>query len=416
VFRNLIFCLFLLGTEASAYLDYPRNLDLAAEVEGKPYRILPHTQYYTFAIDGDFFKPAFIKNNNDNYYRYDFYHGNGYWMALRAEFKPVPDLVLNLKTDFTHGTSSNGPTYQALIIPHLGLTFRQKLLGFDGEARLSNIDRQTIGAGVFIDQKETDGGYVTLKHNDFFAKLMVDGTGSFRMEGGLVALDVSFMQQILGATFLIQETNTEFNPPNNIGTLYSKKNWDNGLGYAVEVGGHQAAWAGLAFIKFQKQIGSLNFLIKPEARYYGSQILGSVPGNINHNYVSYDQNDKPFTSAMNILSYGDHVKTYSGLLRLEYRFNSFYQIYGENELIQLQRMGRDTIQSDYFRAGFKLYPFKGREDEFGFLIGNKYLNASTGRSGGSGYRTYSSPLIPDVENKPLFLRQTFLMFNFSTKI
>ena len=124
--------------------------------------------------------------NNFNLYKYDFYHGNGYWIDLRSEFRPHPDLNLNLKFDVTQGTSSNGPTYLAMMVPHVGVTFRaHSILGLEWEFRLSDIDRQTIGTGLFIEEKETVGGSVIGKVDDLTLKLMVDALewteGSLRL-------------------------------------------------------------------------------------------------------------------------------------------------------------------------------------------------------------------------------------------
>ena len=397
-------------------MDYAPNDHVAEEVSDNDFRILPHNEHYALAVDADFFKPVFIGYNNYNYYQYDFYHGNGYWVDLRAEFKPVEDLILNIKTDVTHGTSSNGPGYGAILVPHVGLTYRNhQFLGFDWEARLSDIGRQTMGSGLFVESKETEGGYIVAKKGDLIAKMMVDGTGSYRVEGGMIVFDVSLWDHFLGATYFIQETDNDFAPPHYVGTIYSKREWFNGLGYGVEFGGDQAATAGIAYFQFKRSFNRLNLFVKPQFRHYGSGILGSLPGNVNQNYVSYDQNDKPFTSLMDIFVRGDNVETYSSELNLEYVFNSFYRVYVESEFLRYIYHQAPIEQSVYFRTGFKFFPFKNREDEFGFLIGNKYLIASTSQSGSPISRTYSSPLQTDLENKALFLQQTYGMINFSAK-
>ena len=415
--RKLLWLSFIFAvTPAHAYIDYAPNDRVAEEVETHDYRILPRNEHYALAVDGDFFKPVFVGYNNFNYYKYDFYHGNGYWVDTRVEFKPVDDLVLNFKFDVTQGTSSNGPTLDALIIPHAGLTYRTHgFLGFDWEARLSDIERQTIGTGLFIEMKETEGGYLIARRDTFEAKMMVDGTGSFRVEGGIIAFDVSIWDHLVGGTFFIQETDNSFSPPQYMGTIYSKHDWKNGLGYGLEYGGDSAATAGIAYAQFKGSVGNFNFFVKPQFRHYGPGILGTLPGNINQNYVSYDQNDKPYTMLMDIFVYGDNVNTYSSQLNVEYVFNSFYRIYAETEALRYIYHSVPTVQAFFYRTGVKFFPFKNRDDEFGVLVGNKYLIASTAVDSTGAIRTYSSPLANDVENKPLFLQQTYLMVNFSAK-
>ncbi len=414
--RSLLLFSLILGTSsAQAYIDYAPNDHLAEEVADHSYRILPHNEHYSLAIDGDFFKPVFVGSNNFNYYKYDFYHGNGYWVDTRVEFKPVEDLIVNMKFDVTQGTSSNGPTLDALIVPHVALTYRWHLLGFDWAARLSDIERQTIGTGLFIEFKETEGGWITAKRDSFEAKMMVDGTGSFRVEGGLIAFDVSFWDHLLGGTFFIQETDNSFSPPQYMGTVYSKRDWSNGLGYGLEYGGDSAAPAMIAYAQYKGSFGNFNVFLKPQFRHYGHGVLGTLPGNVQQNYVSYDQNDKPYTTLMDIFVYGDDVNTFSGQLNVEYVFNSFYRVYAETEALRYEYQKVPTLQAFFYRTGFKFYPFKNRDDEFGVLVGNKYLIASTAVDASGQVRTYSSPLANDFENKPLFLQQTFIMANFSAK-
>jgi hypothetical protein len=414
----LLFLILAFTGQAEAYLAYSPNANIEEEVEANPYRILPHSEHFYAALDADFFKPVFVGAGDPNYYKYDFYHGNGFWMDLRTEYKPNQDLVVNLKLDITHGTSSNGPTYLAFIIPRAAITYRFKLLGFDWESRLSDINRQTIGDGLFIEDKDTEGGYIIGKRDQLTAKIMVDGTSSYKLEGGVIAGDLNLWDGVLGATGFINETDVGFTPSQFMGTLYSRKSWKNGLGVGVEYGGDTVAIAGLAYVKYETDFDRLHLMFKPQFRHYGRGVLGSLPGQVQQNYISYDQNDKPFTTLMDIFPYGDNVETYSAQLNAEYAVNVFYHLYAETEYADFQFHDRDPVKNFFFRTGVKFYPFKERVDEFGFLIGNKFLNASTtqGDPTVSTARTYSAPDTPDFENKPLFYRQLYWMINFSTHL
>jgi len=418
IFSLILFLISSFASQAHAYLAYAPNSNLEEEVEQHSYRILPKSEHLFLALDADFFKPVFWGFNNFNYYKYDFYHGNGYWMDLRSEFKPNSDFAVNFKASITHGTSSNGPTYLALIVPHVGITYRQQgFLGLDWEARLSDIDRQTIGVGLFIEDKETDGGYVIAKQGEFVGKIMVDGTGSYTLDGGVIAGDFSLWQGLLGFTTFLQETSTPINPPEFLSTVYSKQDWKDGFGYGVEYGGDQIATAEMAFVKYENDFDRLHVMFKPQFRSYGKGVLGNLPGHIEPNYVSYDQNDKPYTNIMDIFALGDHVQTYSAQVNAEYTFNIFYRAFVETEFLDYQYQDRAALKSIFFRTGFKFYPFRDRPDEFGFLVGNKYLIASTAQTNApDSARTYSSPDTPDFENKPLFMKQLYVMINFSTKM
>jgi hypothetical protein len=405
-----------------AYLSYAPNRNLIEEVTEHPYRVLPRSETFALALDADFFKPVFIAGGQPNYYRYDFYHGNGYWLDLRSEYRPVPELAVNLKGTFTQGTSSNGPTYEAVIFPRVGLTYRVKsFLGMNWETRLSDIDRQTVGAGLFVEMKETNGGYISASNDALLMKVMVDGTGSFALDGGLISFELQSLNGLVGGTILFQETGVDYKPPQWTGTLYSKRSWSYGpgssLGYGLEAGMNAGSNAEMAQITYQATAWDrLKLTLKPQVRHYGKGILGSLPGQVVHNYVSYDQNDKPFTTLMNIFAYGDHVETYSTQANLEFRVNRFYSIFAENELFAFRFHDRSAVQDIFLRAGFHFYPFHEREDEFGLLVGNKYLISSTKSSPDSDARTFVSPTIPDFENKPLFMKQLYWMVHYSVKI
>ena len=403
----------LLSGTALAYMDYAPNEQLFRQVENESFRILPRTEKWVFAVDADFFKPMFLGSNDANLYKFDFYHGNGFWLNFRSEYRPVDDLSINIKLDLTQGTSSNGPTFLAFVIPHVGLTYRVPgLLGLDWEFRLSDIVRQTVGTGLFVEMKETVGGSITAASDGFQAKLMVDGTGSFRLDGGLAALDVSFAHGLIGGTLLVQEIQTDFRAPRMTGTFYSRANYDNGFSYGVEAGANSNATASLAYLELKRDAGLLGYRIKPQYRHYGSRILGLLPGRIMHNFVAYDQNDKPYTSLMNIMAFGDDVDTFTLQTDAELRFNVFYRLFAETEYVSWFFKGRPDLRTLFYRAGIRFTPFKDRDDEFAFLVGNRYLNASTLTAAG---RTYTSPVYPDLENKPLFIRQLYLMVNYSVK-
>jgi len=405
------------ASRSSAYLEYAPNDHVMEEIYEEPYRILPHSDHYAFAIDGDFFKPVFSGGDNSDYYRYDFYHGNGYWVSLRSEFKPVDRLTLNLKLNFTQGTSSNGPTFLALIIPMVGVTYEENFLGFDMIARLSDIGRQTIGTGIFIEQKETNGGYFIAKKGEFNAKVMVDGTGSFTLDGGIIATEFSMFSGFVGVSNYLQETATVVQPPAVTYTIFSKHDFKDGFGYGAEAAFNSNAQAALLYLKYENTWwNQLRLFVKPQFRYYGHGILGNLPGNVENNYVSYDQNDKPFTNVSDIFSFGDQVKTYSTQANLEYAFNKFYRVFSENEWVDYlyQSPSKQTYCEIFYRAGVKFFPFHPREDNFALLVGNKYLIASTTTPAGG--RTYSQPNFPDLENRPLFVKQLYFMINFETKM
>ena len=94
-------------------------------------------------------------------------------------------------------------------------------------------------------------------------------------------------------------------------------------------------------------------------------------------------------------------------------FNSFYRVYAETEGVLFKYSNANMTRNLFFRTGFKFFLFKGREDFLGFLIGNKYLIAS--KTDPQTGRYYSDPQNPDLENKPLFMNQLYVMVNLAVK-
>lgn len=409
-----------LGSPASAYFAYAPNRNLMEEVDTHFHRILPRSHDYALAIDGDFFKPVFIPSGESEFYRYDLNHGNGYWLDFRAEFHPDPNLILNVKTSMTQGTSSNGPAYFATIFPRVGLTYRvPRFLGLEWEARLGDIDRQTLGAGLFIENKETTGGYLTARTENLSAKLMVDGTGSFSLNGGVLAVELDYAKGLIGADVIVLETEVDYHPPNATATIFSRREIAENLKYSVEAGMNSRSWAGMAALAWDESWGDFSLRLKPQFRIYGKGILGSLPGQVEQVFVSYDQNDKPWTTLMNIFPFGDHVETWSSQVRAEYRLNSFYRVYADAEPYRFDYHDATPMDGVFFRAGFRFFPFRNREDEFGFLIGNKYLVASRisrNANGAPQGRMVTLPTDVDQDNKALFMNQAFWMIHYSIKL
>jgi len=403
---------FLYKGTAHAFIEYTPNENVIDEVARESYRILPRNPHYAFAIDADFLKPAFLPCLDFAYCYADYYHGNGYWLTARAEFKPVPNITLNLKTVVTHGNSSGGLGSFALIYPLVGVTLEKDIFGLHWETRLSEIGRQTVGSGLFIEQKETDGGYLLIRRDFVQYKLMVDGTGSYNVNGGVIAMELSFWKGLLGITSMFNEVDPAFNPPMYIGTIYSKYNPDEGLGYAAEIGGDKYNWASMAYLQYRQTWNKFRMWLKPQFRHYGSDVVGQLAKHVNTTYMSYDQNDKPYTNLQDIFAMGDSVNTYSTELNADFRVSSFYSFFAETEAIYFDYLNASPFKSFFYRTGIKFHPIRDRDEEVGVQIGNKYLIAS---EGGFGGRRFSPPTEIDGENKPLFMRQLYLMIDFSTR-
>lgn len=398
------------SNSAHAYLSYNYNQNLRQELASQPYRILPINEKWAFAIDADFYKPVFLNNLNSESYTFDFNHGNGYWLDLRAEFSPVRNLVFNLKTTFTQGTSSNGPSYLFTPFARVGVSYRFGEDSTEHEIRLSDIDRQTIGNGIFVEDKVIAGGYWKSTWDETQLRFLIDGTGTFQLDGGMYATELSFFNRGLGASLYLFEAG-RFGDYNTspTGTVFGRLGGGN-LTTGFEGAFNYRSWAGLVYLKWRVTSEPWSFEIKPQVRYYAKKIMGNLAGDIENVYVAYELNDTPFMNFMSIMSYGDDVLAYGSLAKVSYRPNHFYQLYFEGEPTFLAYRGAlAPLKFLFFRTGFKLYPMQNREDALGFLIGNKYLAAS---SSSFGFRRYTTPVDVDIENRSIFIKQLYMMFNF----
>src|SRR4051794_18672278 len=85
---------------ADTYFLHTRNEDLRSQAAGQPERLVPDPKYFSFVADAYLYKPW-----GDTAF---YYHGNGYWVNLFAEARPLEDVSLNLKLSPYDGASSYG--------------------------------------------------------------------------------------------------------------------------------------------------------------------------------------------------------------------------------------------------------------------------------------------------------------------
>lgn len=408
-FAFLIAGIALSALSAEAYLAYNHNRNVREEVQSQPFRIFPGSEKWAFAVDADFFKPLFLNNLNSERYVYDYYHGNGFWMDGRFEFAPVQNLIFNIKSTLTQGTSSNGPGYLFVPYARVGVTYRFLSSDIQNEFRLSDVDRQTVGLGLFVEDKIVNGAYWKSEWAGAQFKFLVDGTGNFKLDGGLYAAELSIANGGLGGSIFVFETERYGDYTTSpTGTVFTR--WGGGnLRAGFEGAFNYRAYAGMGYLDWKWSSEPWTIRFKPQARYYGSKIMGNLPGNIENIYVAYEMNDLPFLNFMSLMSKGDDVIAYGALLNIAYRPNHFYQLFFEGEPVYFDFVKQENYRYPFFRTGFKLFPMVGREDSLGFLIGNKFLSAS---SNSFGFRRYTTPTDVDLENRTIFVEQFYMMFNF----
>lgn len=389
------------------YQDYRRNENLKEELDQQPYRVLPHNDVYSFALDAEIYKPYFPTDNP--IYETDYNHGAGYWLDFRSEVKVKNSLIFNSKLVFTEGTSSFGPIEKSVILPFIGFSYQNYYNENHGvRMRIIDMGRMTIGNGLIIEQKDTNGGRLSYFFGEHELSFLVDATGSFRIDGGIYAFLFHERNDQYGMYTLLQEEIGFHYLP--IFSIYGNadlmkegpKSWTGGAELALNREGE--SFSGLLFTQYEDQWGAFKYHFKPQVRYYGRGLIGNVPGHLEQGYVAYEQNDKPYTTLMNIFTIDDHVLVGALQTRLDYQFNSFYSAFLDSEVMDAHYYDVGTFFYPFYKLGMEFSLLNGDQCKVGFFTGNKFLTTSDTFSGATGLLAMTLPNQNHTENKPLFLK------------
>ena len=175
--QKLLITLFSLvfGTKAfGLYPSAPPNNNLKSELEKDPHRkITTSIDWYSGAIDAHLYR-RYLGTE-------DFYHGGGYWIQARNEFRHGNRFSLNVRSVFYSGSISEGytkPTGNYHLFGFSG-TYPGKVFGGTMKIRAIDIERQTLGSGLMIEEKEIAGVVVTWQNGPTKFNLIGDGTSTF---------------------------------------------------------------------------------------------------------------------------------------------------------------------------------------------------------------------------------------------
>ncbi len=394
---KIIFIIFLFVRISNA--DYPaakRNQDLCKETENQPYRLIPKNEFFCATADGNVFIRAIGAE--------DFYHGLGHWTQVRTEITPNPHTKINTRSIFYSGSSSQGyaqPTGFYTLFS-VSTILPEKILGATFSARVIDLDRQTYGAGLFVDQKESIGGIFKLDYNTSQFMIRHDSTGLFLMNDDVWNLETRFFDKTVGLGTVI------FNTGGQGGATYVRKpyhylfaaieyqNWD----LQTEVGERNKQFAGMISAKNKFSSGRFSLTSKLQARRYSAGFGTEITGLIENQYVSYDQYDKPFVTPMTILRESDDISVYSVHFATTYEFNSVHQVQLNNEFAQYDyKILRDKILN-FYRLEYIYSPIENRKESIAFFVSNKVLSQS------QSY--FRPPTGVAVGQDPLFRELNFL--------
>ena len=386
---NLIISIFTFSLAVAANdqgydYGYPRALPnsfLQEEHFNQTDRKIPKVDWFTAAVDGH----AYMRLVG----REDFYHGFGYWVQGRTEFRPREKVHINIRSIFYSGSISGGytePTGQYHLFGFYVL-WPDLIAGGTLEGRVIDIERQTVGQGLMIQDKEMAGAWFKWKRDTHAVTLRGDGTGSLIKQDDMMNIQIDLYEQSfsLGTVYWIGgESQTGLGENRKPHTYLSSAHnlIGKSLSYYLEVGVRDLpygqsgkSYAGLLGLKSEVQLEQLKLNSRIQGRYYDRNYSQFFANEISQTYVSYDQYDKRFDNPSNILLQPGRVSTYSAVLDADYEFSHHWSVHMRNEAVY---MDYETDDSKYYfyRYGFSYRPYPDTAETITFFASNKVINAN----------------------------------------
>lgn len=276
-----------------------RNADLAPQVTSQPFRVLPQSSVLSLASDTHFFYRVARQ--------FPYYHA-GYWMENLAELRPVKKLAINGRFIFYNPAMSYGVVSHFFFHPLFSFSWNDNLQDYGwGDIkltfRLMDLDRQTLGAGLTLEQKEMSGVLLDLVKGDFRFRYLQDGTGGYDISGDVNYLQLDYKNNLAG----LYAFHNHFGRAGFVG-VYSTARLLDWLDTRAEVSTRHGVFAGLAGLSARGDLGeSVHLTGDLQLRGYQSDFARDIKGRIEHDYLTIAQEDKPFTDSMNVFVFDDDV-------------------------------------------------------------------------------------------------------------
>jgi hypothetical protein len=365
----LFFFSFFVSIADAEYVSALKNQNVCTQFKDDLNRKIPQTEWFCLGLDSvGFFRALGTE---------EFYHGFGHWSQLRSEFSFNEFSKLNLRTVFFSGSSSNGYAQPSgfYTLYSLKTLWPEKISGGALSLRILDQDRLTTGVGLFIQDKESNGVRLDWIFENFSFIIKGESTGAFLLGDDVHNFEIKENSDSIGTGIVI------FPAGSQSGLLENRKPYyylfsflpNDFIDLSAEVGQRNKAWSGL--LKLNRKFESNGFAAAFELQYrqYGNDFAEQIAGQIDHQYVSLDQLDKPMMNAINIFVVDDDVKATSFNGDFFYRLNSFHRFGFLNEFARFDY--RDLFRKDFyfFRAEYSYSPIQNRDDAIVFFISNKTL-------------------------------------------
>jgi hypothetical protein len=374
-----------LSTETASALT--RNSALAEQVLADPERVLPRSEQYSLAVDGH----TFYRSSE----QFAGWYHSGYWADLLGEVRPFSTFSANARFVVYNPGASYGIVSETRIVPFMNFMWHDNLtnLGlFEAEASVRYFDRgrETIGAGLTIEEKEVSGITFELKRGDFRFTHYWNGTGGYTIDGDLVGLQYDYLQDSIGFySFVTRGLQTLA-----IG-LYSSREILDDLKLLAEISHRRSTQAGLIGIEYARTWKTFDGLFRAQYRRYQNGYADEIVGNIEHDYLSIEQEDKAFTNSANFFILDDDISVRSLLLNLAFRPAWWLRFFTENELTQLDYELFGQQDNYFYRHGAAICLRRNENLCANVFLSNRMTSADTHVE------------VQDRINKAFFRRQQF---------
>lgn len=368
---------------------YVRNEDLRAQISSQTGRVLPSSDLFSAAIDGHLFY-----RNLASYGGY--YHG-GYWIDAYVEVTPWKQLALNGKFVLYDPAASFGVTGTSYIHPNVTVRWNESLgvlasVPVNVRSLFFYLDRQTLGAGLTLEDKEMSGMLIEARRDWLRVKYLQDGTGGYNIGGDVRHLSLDLSNDLIGlALFEHQEESPAFF------SIYSLHPLIGDFSYFTEVGRRHERYAGLLGVKHQKEWARyLSSRLRLQARRYESGYAEGIKGKIEHDYLSIEQEDKSYTNSENVFVWNDDVNVASCELGLTLRPYPWLRLDTDNE--------------------YYLFSYRSSAQQSGYLYRHSVGICPNALQAACAYLVYSNKMtsaefplsVMDGRNIPYFLKRTYL--------
>jgi hypothetical protein len=364
------------------------NDHIREQVETTAWRVLPRGENYSLAAD----LHAFWNVNNG---AGDYYH-SGFWANGFVEYKPDPQVTMNLKLSIFNPSNSYGYNSGARIVPFFAATWAPPpVLGMQFALRGLDLGRVTIGSGLLAEEKEMSGLQASLGNDVFNLVLIKPGTSVYEISGDANILKASAFHDLVALTYFDTVANCrKFSAygrecvGSDVTGVTETRQWDTqfwslssrhsfplGVGYGAEIArrGEASAYLGRIHVSVANRFATI--LAEFGYRAHERDFWRPFVRHIDQDYVSFEDREKRYGTIMNFLSFGNPKSSSDAILSVEFFKESPVRVSLRNEFGRVHFFDRNPLNYFMYDNGFSYCPLSNPNACGKFSYSNMVVNA-----------------------------------------